>query len=106
MIYALLHFDRESPFVVCDRLQPLLHVSADLRVLILDTVAISDVGFSRLGAGLSLLLAVNLIGNILPRLPGLEILRDFGMVTYATLLVWFGAVFAIRKTKKAVAGIG
>ncbi|MFL5243237.1 MAG: glycosyltransferase family 87 protein [Gemmataceae bacterium] len=59
-------------------------------------------GFSRLGAGLSLLLAVNLIGNILPRLPGLEILRDFGMVTYATLLVWFGAVFAIRKTKKAV----
>jgi hypothetical protein len=54
-------------------------------------------GFPRLGPGLALLLGINLVANVLPRLPGLQVLRDLGLVTYATLLLWLVAVVALRR---------
>jgi hypothetical protein len=63
-------------------------------------------GFTRLGVGLSLLLAINLVANILPRLPGLELLRDFGVVTYSTLLLWLAAVLLLRQGRRAEAAKG
>jgi hypothetical protein len=63
-------------------------------------------GFTRLGVGLSLLLAINLVANILPRLPGLELLRDFGVVTYATLLLWLTAVLLLRQRSRSAAAKG
>jgi hypothetical protein len=53
-------------------------------------------GFPHLGAGVALLLGINLVANILPRLPGFQVLRDLGLVTYATMLLWLAAVLALR----------
>ena len=63
-------------------------------------------GFPQFGVGLSLLLAINLVANILPRLPGLELLRDFGVVTYATLLLWLAAVVLLRQGRRSAAAKG
>ncbi len=61
---------------------------------------------TRLGMGLPLLLAINLVANTLPRLPGLELLRDFGVVTYSTLLLWLAAVLLLRQGRRAEAAKG
>jgi alpha-1,2-mannosyltransferase len=58
---------------------------------------------SRIGIGLALLFGVNVIGNILPRFAGLEVLRDLGLVTCVSLLLWLAAVvvlFARRATAR------
>jgi hypothetical protein len=47
---------------------------------------------SRLGPGLGLLLGVHLVGSVLPRLPGLELLRDLGVAAFAAMLLWLAAV--------------
>jgi hypothetical protein len=43
------------------------------------------------------LLSVNLIGNTLPLLPQLEILKDTGTALYAGLLLWLSACVAMRR---------
>jgi hypothetical protein len=40
------------------------------------------------GRGLWVLLAFNVVANALPRLPGLEVLRDLGLASYAALALW------------------
>jgi hypothetical protein len=46
--------------------------------------------------GLSLLLGVHGVANTLPHLPGLEMLRDVGLATYGTLLLWLAAMLVLR----------
>jgi hypothetical protein len=62
-----------------------------------------DVRGSRIGPGLALLLAVHFVGNTVPRLPGLELLRDLGVATYACMLLWLVAVVLLwRQSRSAV----
>ncbi len=54
-----------------------------------------------LGKGLGLLLALNVVANALPRLPGLEVLRDAGLALYAALLLWaVGCVVLLRSARQ------
>jgi alpha-1,2-mannosyltransferase len=50
---------------------------------------------SRLGLGLTLLFGAHLVGSMLPRLPGLELLRDLGVAAYASMLLWLVAVVVL-----------
>jgi hypothetical protein len=55
---------------------------------------------SRIGFGLAVLLGIHFIGNTLPRLPELELLRDLGMAAYACMLLWLVAVVVLwRRTR-------
>ncbi|MBV9125193.1 MAG: DUF2029 domain-containing protein, partial [Planctomycetes bacterium] len=40
------------------------------------------------GKGLALLLAVYAVANVLPHIPGLEVIRDLGLAMYGALLLW------------------
>jgi hypothetical protein len=54
----------------------------------------------RPGVGLGTLLFVNLCANVLPLIPGLDVLRDCGLAMYGTLLVWgAGVLFLWRQTR-------
>jgi hypothetical protein len=54
-----------------------------------------------LSYGLAMLLGVNVVANALPRLPGLEVLRDVGLAAYAALLLWaVGCVVLWRSTRR------
>ncbi|HEX5270670.1 MAG TPA: glycosyltransferase family 87 protein [Gemmataceae bacterium] len=58
------------------------------------------------GRGLVLLLAVNVAANALPRLPGLEVLRDVGLAGYAALLLWAVACAVVwRSTRRPGAAV-
>ena len=35
-----------------------------------------------------MVLAVNFVGNVLPHLPGFELLRDVGLAMHVTLVLW------------------
>jgi hypothetical protein len=56
-------------------------------------------GSARLGAGLTMLLAVNFLGNGVTHLPGAELARDLGLAGYATLLLWSVAVAVLWRTR-------
>jgi hypothetical protein len=47
--------------------------------------------------GLYLLLGLNGLANTLPHLPGSDLLRDVGLATYGTLLLWLAAVLVLRR---------
>jgi hypothetical protein len=49
---------------------------------------------------LRLLLGINLVANILPRLPGLEVLRDVGLAAYAALLLWAAACLILWRSSR------
>jgi hypothetical protein len=53
-----------------------------------------------LGNGLRVLLAVNVVANALPRLPGLEVLRDLGLATYADLALWAVACVVLWRSAR------
>jgi hypothetical protein len=54
--------------------------------------------------GLGLVLAVHFVANLLPHLPGLELLRDLGVAAHATLLLWLAAgVFCLRMRPRSLA---
>jgi len=53
----------------------------------------------RLGHGLKILLAANIVLNVLPNLPQLNLLRDGGLAMYMALAVWAVALLAIRREK-------
>lgn len=57
----------------------------------------------RLGWGPAALLFANVLVNLLPNLPGLEVLRDLGITTYMALLLWGLAVFLLWKRPNVVA---
>lgn len=50
---------------------------------------------SRVGLGLAVLLVVHAVGNTLPRLPGLDLLRDLGLATYVSMLLWLAATVVL-----------
>src|SRR5262249_6298793 len=50
--------------------------------------------------GLRLLLAVNVVANVLPRWPGLEPLRDVGMAAYAALLLWAAGCLVLWRSSR------
>ena len=54
------------------------------------------------------LLAVNVVANVLPLIPGLEILRDVGLVTYAALALRLAGMAWLpkRSSVKTVGGVG
>ncbi len=58
-------------------------------------------GRPRLGLGLSLLLGINLVCNIVPRWPGMQVPRDLGLVTYATMLLWLTAIVVLIRRRGA-----
>jgi hypothetical protein len=60
----------------------------------------------QLGLGLTLLLAANFIGNALPVIPGLELLRDLGIAMYAALLLWGTAVILLCQMAANRGGAG
>jgi hypothetical protein len=71
-----------------------------LPVLGLVAAAWERQGRARLGLGLFLLLVINVAGNSLPHLPGLELLREVGLAMYPALLVWGMACFELwRQTR-------
>ena len=57
-------------------------------------------GRPRLGLGLSLLLGINLVCNIVPRWPGMQVPRDLGLVTYATMLLWLTAIVVLFRRER------
>jgi hypothetical protein len=58
----------------------------------------------RIRLGVWALLAVNVVGNILPLFPALEVLKDAGLATYTALALWAAACLALRKAPAAAAG--
>jgi hypothetical protein len=46
------------------------------------------------------------VANTLPHLPGLELLRDVGIASYATLLLWLAAVVVLHRKPKPGFGSG
>jgi hypothetical protein len=50
-----------------------------------------------IGAGLKVLLAVQVVGNVLPLLPPLEVLKDIGLAMYTALALWAAACVALWK---------
>jgi hypothetical protein len=55
------------------------------------------------GVALGALLAVNVVANALPRVPGLEALRQLGLAGYAALLLWaIGCVVVWRSSRRPV----
>lgn len=50
-----------------------------------------------LGAGLALLLAVNLVANTIVRVPGLELTRDVGVALYAALALGLAGMQVLRR---------
>lgn len=59
---------------------------------------------ARLSTGLAALLAVHLIANIIPHLPGMEVPRDVGLASYAALLLLAAAIVALRRRRQSQAG--
>jgi hypothetical protein len=55
----------------------------------------------RLGKGLILVLSFYLVANTLPRLPGLEVLRDGGLAMHAALLLWGVACARVWQPRRA-----
>ncbi len=59
---------------------------------------------SRIGPGFAVLLVANLVGNLLPRVSGLELLRDLGLVTWVSMLFWVaGMILLLRPGARAEA---
>jgi alpha-1,2-mannosyltransferase len=50
-----------------------------------------------MGTSGTLLIVGNILANTLPRLPGLEALRDLGLAMYAALVLWLVCCFMLRK---------
>jgi hypothetical protein len=65
-----------------------------LVVLVWDRQSTGAAG-PRLGSGLATLLVMNGLVNLLPHIPGLELLRDTGAATYMALLLWLTAFVAL-----------
>jgi hypothetical protein len=63
-------------------------------------------GAARLGWGLTLVLVVNCAANGITHLPDSELVRDLGVATYATLLLWLFAVVALWRMRARPAGQG
>lgn len=60
----------------------------------------------RLGIGLKLLLAAHVVVTVLPRIPGLEVLRDIGLAMYAALVLWTVACAVVwRRTRSQPVGL-
>jgi hypothetical protein len=53
----------------------------------------------RVGLGMMLLLGCHVVASVLPRLPGLELLRDLGLAGYACLLLWLAAVVVLVRRR-------
>jgi hypothetical protein len=58
-------------------------------------------GTTDIGAGLKILLAVQIVGNTLPLLPPFEILKDTGLAMYTALALWVAACAALWKQGQA-----
>jgi hypothetical protein len=66
--------------------------------LIMGLIAMGwEEGGSGIGPGLVWLMAINVIADTLPNLPGMEVARDLGVATYAALAFWFLACLALRR---------
>jgi hypothetical protein len=53
---------------------------------------------SRPGMALTLLLAINVVTNVLPHIPLLYVLRDKGLAMYGALLLWLVGLAVLWKT--------
>jgi len=53
----------------------------------------------RLGIGLTALFAVFALGNLVPTLPGCELLRDLGLAMYVALGLWLMAVVTLKSRR-------
>jgi hypothetical protein len=58
-------------------------------------------GTTALGARLKTLLAVQIVGNTLPLLPPLEVLKDTGLAMYTALALWAIACVVLWKEGQA-----
>ena len=58
-------------------------------------------GGMRLGYGLKLLLAVNLIVYLLPNVPGWLVLRDLGLAMYPVFVLWLVGTIVLWKRRQA-----
>jgi hypothetical protein len=47
----------------------------------------------------TLAIAVNCVASALPHFPGLEVLRDIGLVSYTALLLWLVGMVHVRKSR-------
>ena len=54
----------------------------------------------RLGRNLAVLLALHLVANIIPHLPGMEFSRDVGLASYAALLLLGASIAALRRCRE------
>jgi hypothetical protein len=52
--------------------------------------------------GISAVVAVHLIGNALPHIPGLQPLRDCGLATYAALLLWLAGIVILWRSGRSL----
>ncbi len=56
-----------------------------------------------IGMGLRILFAFNIVANVLPKLPGLEVFRDLGIAMYAALALWLNGCLALSRRSKPTA---
>jgi hypothetical protein len=56
-------------------------------------------GPGRLGLGWWVLFAAHVVGDLLPRLPDLDLIRDCGLAMYATLLLWLAGGMVLWRAR-------
>ena len=55
----------------------------------------------RLGAALLFVGTANIVANVLPLIPGLEVTRDCGAVFYAAMLLWLTGILVLRSAGRS-----
>jgi hypothetical protein len=58
------------------------------------------VNSASLGAGIALLLSLNIVCNAVPRFPNMELVRELGMAAYATLFLWLAACVVLWRRRR------
>ena len=76
-----------------------LHALAIPLVMVLLTVRWQGRPTLGLGIGMTVLLVVNALGNLVPQLPDYYLLRDLGLAMYVTVLLWLVGIVVLWKRR-------
>jgi hypothetical protein len=60
-------------------------------------------GTMHVGLGLMLVLVVFFVVNVVPHVPGTDMIRDLGLIGYAAILLWLASVVALWRTRPRAA---
>ncbi len=74
-------------------------------VMVLTASAWERRGFPVVGWPLTLLFAMNLVGNVIPHIPECQMLRDSGIAAWVTLLIWLAGVVWMWRGDESVRSV-